>query len=135
MSMASYPFLVWGAFLIDEEVAKYMAKSCEVDVDPDDFETVMELFEDDVGRVGAFDGDAESSLHSKVNEVRYVEYSDDVVYYLPPRKEFSLFEVAYNSPEELLAEHQETMRNMGVDLPDDFDWWGHIVDIVGTYFC
>ena len=135
MSMASYPFMLWGAFLIDEEVAKHMAPLVNCNADDFDFEEIMDEFEDRVCRVGQFDGEAEPMLYDRVEEAKCREYSDDTVYYLPAKQEAGLFRIAYSSPDELLKEHKETIRNMGIVLPDDFDWWGHIVDIYGTYFC
>lgn len=128
MSMASYPFMLWGAFLIDEEVAKYM------ECDSNDFEEIMDCYDDDICRVGQFDGTVETTLpHTTLNPI-YINCYDDTIYYIPAQKPCGLFAQAYDGPLELEAEHKNTLKEMGVHLPDDFDWWSHIVDIIGTYF-
>lgn len=161
MSMATYPFLLYGAFLVDEEVAAHMMLKHDKEnnvVPPEiwdlvcsgefnakarqdtlpggygDLDIAYEIYENEMCRVGEFDGDVDPTLPSKT-DVTCREYSDDVVYYFPAKQEVDLFNTAYNSPEELLSEHKETLHDLGVNLPDDFDWWGHIVDICGTYFC
>ena len=45
-----------------------------------------------------------------------------------------MFIPAYSSPDELLDEFKSVLAGFGVELPDDFDWFAHVVRIDGTEF-
>lgn len=60
-----------------------------------------------------------------------IDYHDDSIYYLPIMKRPSLFKVAYNSIEEVVAEFKETLGDF---LPEDFDYKKQFRLISGTYF-
>ena len=64
-----------------------------------------------------------------------MEFDDDLLLYIGASKESTLFQAAYSSPEELLEEFKKVMTHCEVELPEDFDWWGHIMTFGGTYYC
>jgi len=59
-------------------------------------------------------------------------HDDDVILYLPLEKDRSLFQAAYPSAGELLAEIRQKLQGY---LPDDFDYAAHICKVTGTYCC
>lgn len=58
---------------------------------------------------------------------------DDTITVLECAKEADLFRAAYKDLDELVAEFKERLAIL--NLPDDFDWIGHIVKVSGTTYC
>lgn len=60
---------------------------------------------------------------------RIWEYEDDYIAYIPAKAP-SLFEAAYNSPDELIQEFRARLEGI---LPKDFDLRPYIAEIDGTF--
>ena len=159
MSMNTYPMVQEAAFIIDEEVAAYIAlaqdkkKNClpisiaafsqEEFLEsarnrtlPDDYGDV-EIAEtlSDVCRVSSFDGELTTLFPEKTQNPISECCEDDFFYFIPSKSEVSLFSAAYTSPDELLLEYKEQFASNKIELPADFDWWRRIIKINGTTFC
>lgn len=164
MSMNTYPINCPAAFLIDEEVTAYVLlsedranneipeeiKACFIDgtfaakaktdtlpCGYSDVSTAQEVLSKVTCYFSSFMGEIISLFpeRSKTPIERSCNSGDDFIAYIPCNKEPNLFKVAYESPDELLNEFKEKLKDRGVELPDDFDWWAHIVSINGTKFC
>lgn len=66
--------------------------------------------------------------------LRYIGPKDDGVFFIPASRKADMFIPAYSSPDELLDEFKSVLARFAVVLPDDFDWYAHIVRIDGTEF-
>lgn len=160
MSMASYPFVDTG-FYIDGEVAAYImlasdqaagcvpeeitklqedgsfatvAKTGGLPSDYCDISVVSECIEE-ISYVTSFDGEISTLNLDRGDSAIELSFGDDGLAYIPAAKSAELFKAAYSSPEELLEEFKSFFAAHGVLLPEDFDWWAHIVSIEGTIFC
>lgn len=49
--------------------------------------------------------------------------------YIPAKREPDWFTPAYGSPDELLNELKASANAAGIEFPDDFDWWAHVVRV------
>lgn len=161
MSMRDYPVDIYG-FYVDHEVAAYAYLKIDKDrgdiptgiqkiidqglfhdmaragtlpedyCDTSDVETIMN--DEDTHFCSDFEGDIETLLPERAIRPISKTVSEYYIVYMERQKFGDLFHAAYSSPEELLQEFQDTVRKQGIELPDDFDWWGHIVHICGTTF-
>ena len=59
---------------------------------------------------------------------------DDGPFFIPASRKADMFIPAYSSPDELLDGFKSVLAGFGVELPDDFDWFAHVVRIDGTEF-
>lgn len=160
MSMNTYPIISKPVFFFDREVEAYVcrmfgkqygdlpkeiedmseeefAEKARNDTLPKEF---METYEpcsvneaiDDVIYASGFEGSVEPAFPDKSDLNLTQSFDDDFIVYLEPQKEASLFSQAYESPEALVEEFKERLALL--NLPDDFDWFGHLLSIYGTYF-
>ena len=79
---------------------------------------------------GSFTGTIETLLPNRTSAPLKLSQKDKWLFYVPADKRPSLFKAAY-TPEKLLQEFQDKLCFL--ELPDDFDWWAHLVCITGTY--
>lgn len=79
-----------------------------------------------------FTGEAETLFPEKTETPLHVSKRDERFVHIVPRKDATLFSTAYESPEELLAEFRETLKDF---VPDDVDLWPNVCSLNGTYFC
>lgn len=49
--------------------------------------------------------------------------------YIPAKREPDWFAPAYGSPDELLDERKASASAAGIEFPDGFDWWAHVVRV------
>lgn len=82
-----------------------------------------------------FDGEVSTLFPERAKSPIEETLSDESLVYVPSAKEAELFKAAYQSPEELLEEFKAAFTDQEIVLPDDFDWWAHVVTIKGTHFC
>ena len=137
MGMSTYPVVVEGAFLITDELAKKVASQIEFEVDGNDIPVLEILQETGIEYIfhSEFTGEAEALVPEKViGSGEAIEFYDQPLCYLFPKKGISLFKKAYDTPEEIIAEYQGLFSDAGIDLPD-FDWYAHLVNICGVYSC
>lgn len=160
MSTNTYSMVQDAAFLIDEEVAAYIAlardkkQNCVpvtiASLSQKDFGEMaraMTLPEEDykdvetaqylssVCFVSGFDGELTTLFPEKAKDPINEKCEDDFIHYIPAQRTADLFSVAYTSPDELLIEFKELFASNRVELPEDFDWWKHIIKIEGTIYC
>lgn len=155
MSMREYPVYEPAAFLIDEELAAYINLSLDKKNNnvPEEIENLLkdgsfaakakknelpcgysecEPFEDKIVKASNFTGNADV-----IEGDTYQVFDDDNLCYLPG-KELKLYEAAYKDKEDMLQHFKESLAEVLdgelPELPKDFDWWEHIVSIVGTVF-
>ena len=84
----------------------------------------------------SFTGDVNTELPDRTAHPLELTCDDDYIVYLSAERQMNNpFQTPYASPEELLSEFQTAFKNDGIELPDDFDWWSHIVTIYGTTYC
>ena len=159
MSMRDYPMVEDAAFLLDAEIAAYVAlasdraDNCVPDsvaaLSPSEFAKAardgslpedyydLDWLEDveDGCFASAFDGEITTLYPEKaVNPIEEC-YSDDMIRFIPAARATEMFKMAYASPEELLDEFKENATLSQLGLSEDFDWWGHLVSISGTTVC
>lgn len=161
MSMKYYPVDICG-FYIDHEVAAYAYLKIDRDRDsvpaaiqdiidkglfhdlaragtlPEDYSDISDvqsvMDDDETHFCSDFEGDIDTLLPERTANPISKTVSDFYIVYIDRKKFGDLFHAAYESPEELLEEFQTSLKNQGIELPDDFDWWAHIVHINGTTF-
>ena len=161
MSMKDYPVDIY-CFYIDHEVAAYaylkidrdrnsvpaaiqdsidtglfhdLARAGTLPEDYSDISDVQSVMDDDETHFCSdFEGDIDTLLPERTANPISKTVSDFYIVYIDRKKFGDLFHAAYESPEELLEEFQTSLKNQGIELPDDFDWWAHIVHINGTTF-
>ncbi len=80
-----------------------------------------------------FEGEVQY-LDAEGNEVRTRNYDDDDIMVYECAKEPGPFKLAYGSMSEFIDELKDAFACIDM-IPDDFDWQGHVVSVVGTYFC
>lgn len=156
--MRDYPMVVEAAFLLDEEVAAYAAlaynrangsvpKSVAA-LSPSEFARAardsglpedyydLDWLEDieDACFASSFYGEVTTLFPEKAAEPIEVNYSDGLIRYIPAAHAAELFKAAYVSADELLDEFKKNDDLAQLPLPEDFDWWGHLVKITGTIF-
>ena len=91
---------------------------------------------DDYQFCSGFTGDVNTELPDRTANPLELTCDDDYIVFLSAERQMkNPFQTPYVSPEELLAEFQTAFKNDGIELPDDFDWWSHIVTIYGTTYC
>lgn len=156
MSMHEYPMVEASALLIDYELATYINLYLDKKNDcvPEEIQEILkdetfavlakegsmpcdyhdcELFEDVVTHASSFTGEANA-----IGGDAFYSFDDDRLFYIPG-KELQLFEAAYKNKDEMLEFFKESLNTVfeGIllELPEDFDWWAHIVDISGTIYC
>lgn len=126
---------------LDDGTFAEKARAGALPEDYSDVDMVIDFFNampEDAGTfvyASSFCGEAVPVLPELAVNPQELEFDDGLLPYIAASKESTLFQAAYSSPEELLEEFKKTMRHMDVELPEDFDWWGHIVAINGTDFC
>lgn len=86
----------------------------------------------DMLHVTNFDGEIRTMLPERTAAPLSINLCEDEAVWLPANKGADLFKAAYSSPEELLEEFKTRMADL--ELPDDFDWWAHIIEINGSTF-
>ena len=75
-------------------------------------------------------------LPDRTQDPIYESFDDDYIGYIPALHQLEdLFSRAYDSPEERLSEFEELFNKNNIEVPEDFDWWKHIVQIYGITFC
>lgn len=79
-----------------------------------------------------FEGIVETTFPDKTDNPMEETYENEALYMIRIAREPSLFHAAYSSPDELVEEYKDLL---GKYLPEDFDWWRHIVTAYGTYYC
>lgn len=87
---------------------------------------------------GTFSGFIRSALPEKTRnpiDAEIDEVDDDGILFIPAKKEPDLFKAPYPNPEMLMDEFQKSLSDLGVELPDDLDWWRYAVNITGQIFC
>ena len=90
---------------------------------------------DDTCFCSAFHGNAESLFPEWCKEPISNTYENRYIVFINAAREPRLFEAAYASPAQLLDEFQSRFRDKGIEMPPDFDWWAHLVQLNGTAFC
>lgn len=162
MSMRDYPINTTG-FLLDAEVVAYICLSwarSEDDI-PEEIQALLddgtfaakakagvlpcnysdvsvadELSDEDTFCFcSEFAGEIKTLFPEKAKSPIDEDYDDDYIAIFEVARESNLFHAAYESPDELLCEFKEKLADCDVKLPEDFDWWAHIVTVNGTYFC
>lgn len=154
--MCEYPMVETSALLIDHELAAYinlyldrkrnsipeeiqevlkegtfvaMAKEGSLPFDYND----CEPFGDMVPQSPSFTGEANA-----IEGDAFYSFDDDRLFYIPG-KELQLFEAAYKDKEDMLEFFKNSLnivfKDILPELPENFDWWAHIVNISGTVFC
>lgn len=158
MLMKTYPLVQDAAFLLDEEVAAYCALASDrannsipediAALSPSEFARAardgslpkeyydLDWLEGIEGHcyASSFDGEINTIFPEKAMTPIVGNYSDDLIHYILAARAPKLFEAAYISPEELIAEFKANASLVKLGLPEDFDWWRHLVAITGTTF-
>lgn len=156
MSMCEYPMVEASALLIDYELAAYINLHLDKKNNcvPEEIQKILkkglfanlakegslfcdyydcEPFEDMVDHTSSFTGEANA-----IEGDAFHSFDDDRLFYIPG-KELQLFEAAYKNKNEMLEFFKESLNTVfeGIlsELPEDFDWWAHIVNISGTVYC
>lgn len=75
-----------------------------------------------------------AAFTAKLQELNDTAEPDDGPFFIPASRKADMFIPAYSSPDELLDEFKSALAGFGVELPDDFDWFAHVVRIDGTEF-
>ena len=162
MSMCSSPLVDTG-FYINAEVAAYillsvdresgsvpseikklledgsfaaMAKAGTLPCEYSDISMAQECIEDlTTYRSGGFDGEIDTLFPERATTpIEENLGDDDYLLYIPAAREADLFKAAYSSPEELKDEFMHILAEASIFLPEDFDWWAHIVTINRSVF-
>ena len=126
---------------LDDGTFAEKARAGALPEDYSDVDIVIDFFNalpEDVGTcvdAPRFCGTAVPVLPELAETPQEMEFDDDLLLYIGASKESTLFQAAYSSPEELLEEFKKVMTHCEVELPEDFDWWGHIMTFGGTYYC
>lgn len=123
---------------LSEEVFREKAKEGSLPCFYDSLEDVYNAVDFEMALLPMFSGELTQLFPQKALEEKEYTFTDMQTYsltYIPAGKTPALFWAAYNSPEELLEEFQDKLFDAGIILPEDFDWWGHIVSVNGTYYC
>lgn len=91
-----------------------------------------ECLPDDACCLSGLDGRVQTLFPEKAKTPFDFEFEadgcDDVLY-VPAKREPDWFTPAYGSPNELLDELKVSASAAGIEFPDDFDWWAHVVRI------
>ena len=123
---------------LSEERFREMAKEGSLPCYYNSLEDVYNAVDFEMTLLPLFSGNLKQLFPKKTLEKQEYTFSDMQCYsltYIPAKRTPNLFSAAYNSPDELLEEFQDILFEAGIVLPDDFDWWGHIVSVNGTYYC
>lgn len=137
MSMRNYAVDDYGLVLFSDDL-RLLAEKIVDDFSECDWENDMySIIEDVVDKLGieyisSFTGETYQLLDD--GDIDWADsgfFNDDMIYYIHVSKYPNIFEKAYESMDELLAEFKE---KIGKYLPSDFDFRGHTKHIVGTYF-
>lgn len=159
MSMQSYPMVEDAAFLLDSEVAAYIALASDrigntvpnsiAVLSPSEFAKAaldgslpedyydldwLEMIEG-CCYASNFEGEITTLFPEKAVASFEKKYSNDLIRYIPAAHVPELFKAAYASPEELITEFKTNPSLAQLELPKDFDWWKHLVRITGTRYC
>lgn len=160
MSMSSCALVDTG-FYIDAEVAAYvqLASDKTGDTVPGEIKDILEngtfaarakagklpCCYSDVSVTGEFLGDYGHHSSAFAGEIATLlperakspierSFRGTYLLYIPASGAPDLFLAPYSGPEELLTDFRGIMKELSVALPDDFDWWAHIVSVNGTDF-
>lgn len=163
MAMHTYPLVESTAFLIDHHVAAYLnlvgeKKSGHISENiqgvmdqgvfddmaqhgtlPDEYcnldsaKDAMETLGIECVYLSKFEGCVKTLFNDRAATPMDISMSDDILAYLQPVNEPTLFSQAYECSEALKDEFACALRKAA--LPETFDWWRHIVSISGTYSC
>lgn len=161
MSMRDYPINTTG-FFIDAEAAAYIylsldrndgsvpaeiqallddgtfaakAKAGDFPCGYSDQSMIGDLL-DDICFCSSYAGEVKTVFPEKTaSPIEITDYENEYIALIEADRSPDLFKAAYESPEELLREFQEKLTDSGIEFPEDFDWWAHIVTVNGTYFC
>ena len=161
MSMRNYPVNIYG-FYVDHEVAAYAYLKIDRDRNdvPDEIQHIIDEGKfHDLARAGQASGrlqrvsDVESVMDedethycseferrhrnasARTDRKPHLQNGLRRIYRLYRPKEVRRpVSCRLRIPEELLQEFKTSMKKQGIELPDDFDWWAHIVHIYGTTF-
>lgn len=137
MSMRDYAVDDYGLVLFSDDL-RLLAERIVDDFSECDWQNDMySIIEDVVYKLGieyisSFTGETYHLLDD--GDVDWADsdfFNDDMIYYIHVSKYPNIFEKAYESMDELLAEFKE---KIGKYLPNDFDFRGRTRHIVGTYF-
>lgn len=123
------------AFIFDEEVTAYL-KDHLSDEEYRDLMSYTDMLMFPTGE--GFCGWVDTSMYFRdmtPNPIVDMKFtggtSRDILTYLPRSNEKSWFEAAYGKPEDMIEENKDFFANW-LEMPEDFDWPRHIVDINGT---
>lgn len=132
MSMRDYSVHDFGYVFTDEMIDQLIDKLKPNDIKSGDTYEMAEYM--GLEYIGEFTGEA-LHLDEKGDDVYNndtLTYSDESIFYFPISTYSSLFQAAYQSPEELA---RSMKYSYGKWLPDDFDEiYKGVRHIIGTYF-
>lgn len=164
MSYNIYP-VITVAFLIDAETATYINLADAKQSGIIDSKDVSELLESGVSESsalaeeyqdimdaisnidrlnplclscchGEFEGEAVTAFPERAEKNEVLKFDSDQIAYLLPSREPGLFaHCCYKDEQELMEEFQTIFKDAGVEMPSNYNWWAHIVNITGTYGC
>lgn len=131
MSMRDYAVNDFGV-VFDEEMLIAMANKKNIEYDKEDIDCYDIADHFGFEYISEFTGEAtrvypDGTFDRKTSLI----FNNDAVYYLPLMKSSTLFNAAYDSIEDIVAEVAE---RIGEFLPDDFNCKDNIRNIVGTYY-
>lgn len=101
----------------------------------EDIDVAVDILRDhlsDVVYMSSFEGSVETFQPEDISEPLELSYDDDIIAYIPSKKDASLFTQAYKNIDELEQEYRKALKDW---LPDNFLFRRHIVNINGTYCC
>lgn len=80
-----------------------------------------------------FKGTATTMFPERIENPTDIEYNGNTLLYIPCCRTPDYFRPVYDSPEEMLDEIKERFHSVNVEFPKSFNWWGHMMEINGTY--
>lgn len=98
-------------------------------------ETAEDLLQNDISFCSEFDGTAETAFSDMTRNPIQRHYDDDYIVYMATEKGPELFYTAYRDRTDILNEFTRRLADMGILMPESYDFWAHIVALNGTYFC
>lgn len=163
MANHEYPFVSEGAFFISRDVIPFLNLYCAKQTDMEIPEEIARIpaqelseryyeegydsfFEDivtedwmdaisDLCYAQCFEGSVSTMFPKKAKNPIDESFAsgDDTIAILECSREATLFRAAYTDLDELVAEYQERLSQL--NLPESFDWIGHVVTVSGTTYC
>ena len=138
MSMRDYAVNDYGLLMTEDMLKCACSKYCkgyiEEDYEENEFDYKDELYDAGIVEfISEFTGEAIHINDDGIDDWRHNgdNYNDDMIYYIPAKRESTLFMAAYSNIEELVNEFKE---KIGEYLEEDFDYRNYVRHIVGTYF-